>query len=77
MAAADARILAQKIDAVALVVRWAATRREIVRLALRQLEGAGALSGVLLTVVDARRHAQYSYGDSGAYTGALEKYYTR
>jgi capsular exopolysaccharide synthesis family protein len=77
MAASDSRILARKLDAVALVVRWAATRRETVRHTLRQLEGDGALVGVLLTLVDARRHAQYSYGDSGAYTGALEKYYTR
>jgi Mrp family chromosome partitioning ATPase len=77
MAAADARILAQKVDAVVMAVRWGATRRESVKLALRQLEADGArATGVVLTLVDARRHAQYSYGDSGAYTGELEKYYT-
>lgn len=77
MAAADARILAQKVDTVVMAVRWAHTRRETVRLALRQLESDGAAAtGVILTLVDARRHAKYSYGDSGAYTGELEKYYS-
>ena len=76
MAASDSRILARKIDATVVVVRWASTRRETVRLALRQLELDGAAAiGAVLTLVDAKRHAQYSYGDSGAYTGALEKYY--
>ena len=76
MAAADARILTSKVDATVMVARWARTPREAVRLSLRQLDAAGGrLAGVLLTMVDVRKHAQYSYGDSGAYTGALEKYY--
>jgi capsular exopolysaccharide synthesis family protein len=78
LAAADARILAQKADATVLVVQWAKTPRQAVRLAVRQLRSTGGarLAGALLTQVNARKHAQYSYGDSGAYTGALEKYYT-
>jgi capsular exopolysaccharide synthesis family protein len=77
MVAADARILAQRADATLMVVRWARTRREPVLLSLRQLNLAGArLAGVLLNRVDVRKHARYSYGDSGAYTGTLEKYYT-
>ncbi len=77
LAAADARILAQKADATVMVVQWAKTRRESVRLALRQLTGTAGvrLAGVLLSQVDARKHAQYSYGDSGAYAGPLGKYY--
>jgi capsular exopolysaccharide synthesis family protein len=77
LAAADARILAQKADATVMVVHWAKTRRESVRLALRQLTGTAGvrLVGAVLSQVDARKHAQYSYGDSGAYAGALEKYY--
>jgi len=77
MAASDARILAQKADATVMVVRWAATRREMVRLALHQLRADGArIAGVVLSVVDARKHAMYSYGDSGTYAGELEKYYS-
>lgn len=76
IAASDARILAQTADATVMVVRWAKTRRESVLLALRQLDAEGArIAGVVLMMVDARKHAEYSYGDSGAYTGALEKYY--
>jgi polysaccharide biosynthesis transport protein len=77
LAAADARILAQKADATVMVVQWAKTRRESVRLALRQLTGTAGvrLAGVLLSQVDASKHAQYSYGDSGAYAGPLGKYY--
>jgi capsular exopolysaccharide synthesis family protein len=77
MAVSDARILARKVDATVLAVRWAATRRQAVSLALHQLRADGArIAGAVLTMVDARKHAKYSYGDSGAYTGELEKYYT-
>ena len=77
MAASDARILSQYADATVMVAKWASTRREVARHALKQLQQAGAkMAGTLLTLVDTRKHAQYSYADSGAYTGDLEKYYT-
>jgi len=76
MAMTDARILCQKTDATVVVVHWAKTRRAIVRNTLMQLRGARArLAGSLLSMVDVKKHAQYGYGDSGAYTGDLEKYY--
>lgn len=76
MAAADARILAGLVDATVLVIRWGKTRRSTARLALRQLQGAGArIAGGLLSMVDVKRNAQYGYGDSGAYSGELGKYY--
>ena len=76
MAAADARILARLSDATILAVRWGSTRRQAVKMSVRQLLAAGApLAGGLLTMVNAKKHAQYSYGDSGAYAGELEKYY--
>lgn len=76
MAGADARIISQKVDATVVVVRWSETRREVVKLAIRQLAAAGAkLAGTLLNQVDPKKHAEYSYGDSGVYTGDLEKYY--
>ena len=76
LAAADARILAKHAHATFVVVRWAKTRRQTVRLALQQLDATGApIAGTLLSAVDARKHAQYGYGDSGVYAGNLEKYY--
>ena len=59
-----------------MVVRWAKTRRQTVRLALQHLVGAGAqMAGSLLSAVDSKKHAEYGYGDSGVYAGNLEKYY--
>lgn len=76
LAAADARILCRLADATVLVARWGKTRRQVVKLAVRQLDDAGArLAGGLLSMVDTRRNAQYSYGDSAVYGRELEKYY--
>jgi capsular exopolysaccharide synthesis family protein len=77
MAVADTYFVARLADKTIFVVHWAKTRREVVGLALKQLVAAGAdLGGVLLTMVDVKSHAQYGYADSGAYQGALKKYYT-
>jgi Mrp family chromosome partitioning ATPase len=77
LAVSDTLFLARLADKTIFLVRWAQTRRESVALALKQLVAAGAdLSGVLLTMVDVKSHAQYGYADSGAYHGALKKYYT-
>lgn len=76
-AVSDARILARLVDKTVFIVRWASTRREVVQLALRQLQDAGAdLAGVVLSRVDVRKHAGYGYGDSGYYYGRSRKYYT-
>ena len=61
-------------SATVAVVRWEQTRRAVACNALAQLQAADAtLAGVLMTMVDVRKHAKYGYGDSGAYTGDLEK----
>ncbi len=76
LATTDARILCQLTDATVAVVHWAKTRRAITRNTLGQLRGARAhLAGSLLSMVNVKKHAKYGYGDSGAYTGDLEKYY--
>jgi capsular exopolysaccharide family len=78
MAVADARILAPDVDATVFVVRWGRTNREVVRLGLKTLLETGAnLSGVVLSRVDAKRHAQYGFGDSGYYYKGVKQYYTR
>jgi capsular exopolysaccharide synthesis family protein len=76
MAAADARILCGMADATIAVVRWGKTRRAIVCNTLAQLQNANArMAGVLISMVDSRKHAKYGYGDSGTYAGDLERYY--
>ena len=60
----------------AFVVKWADTRKEVVRFALKQLSGSKTSElGTILTMVDAKKHAQYSFADSGIYTGNFKQYY--
>lgn len=75
--ASDSRILASRAHVTVLVIRWAKTRREAVDHALGELRSAGTrIGGVVLSMVDTRRHAQYGYGDSGHYHGQAKKYYS-
>jgi capsular exopolysaccharide synthesis family protein len=77
MAVADARVLAPDMDASVFVVRWLGTSREVVRFSLKQLVDTGArLSGVVLSRVDARKHAKYGFGDSAYYYDGVKRYYT-
>ncbi len=76
-AVADTLIFARMVDETVFLVRWRETRREVALSALKQLQGAaGSVAGVLLTMVDVKEHAQYDFGDSGAYYGPVKKYYT-
>jgi len=69
-------VLVRAVDATVFLVRWEKTRRQSAASGLKLALEAGAnLVGVALTQVDARRHAQYDYGDSGYYYG-YHKYYT-
>lgn len=77
IAAPDACALSCKVDTTVLVVRWSHTPKKVVEHALRELARTpGHLSGILLNMVDVGKHAQYQYGDSGAYHGVLRKYYS-
>lgn len=76
MAVADARILAPQVDSTVLVVRWGKTHRNVVSLGLKKLFETGArVNGAVLAQVDAKKHAQYGYGDSAYYYKPVEKYY--
>lgn len=47
------------------------------RLGLKQiLESGGDLAGVVLSMVNVKKHARYGYGDSGYYYGRYRKYYS-
>lgn len=75
-AVSDARILAGLSDTTVFVVRWGGARREVVTRALRQIaETGGHLAGVVVSMVNVKKHARYGYGDSGQYSGAVRKYY--
>lgn len=73
---ADAKVLATLADKVLYVVRWSDTRREVVQQAVKQLRDVGAnFAGIVLNHVDVRKHAEYSYSDSGYYYGRYRNYY--
>lgn len=73
---ADAKVLATLVDKVVYIVHWHDTRREIVAQAVKQLrEVKASFAGIVLNQVDVRRHAEYSYSDSGYYYGRYKKYY--
>jgi capsular exopolysaccharide synthesis family protein len=77
LAVSEARTLAKFVDEALLVVRWAKTRRGQIKRALKQLMGTGCkVSGIVLSMVDVKRHSQYTFGDSGLYTGHMGRYYT-
>jgi capsular exopolysaccharide synthesis family protein len=77
LAVTDARVLARRVDKVVYVVQWEQTRRETATFGLKQLQDAGgSIAGVLLTKVNVKKHAGYSYADSGYYHGRYQKYYT-
>lgn len=86
LAVTDARIVAERADAVLLVVEWRSTPREIVRQALSALGQAnGKLAGLVLNKVDFSKMGRYGYGYGygynyrhyGRYYRATSKYYAR
>lgn len=76
IAVSDPRLLAPQADATILVVRWAQTPRDVAGLAAKQIEESGGrLIGVVLTMVDSKKHAQYGFSDSAYYYAPVKKYY--
>lgn len=76
LAVSDTQLLCRLVDKTIFVVRWEKTRAETALLALRQLVEAGAdIAGVLLSMVDVKKHARYGYGDAGSYYAELRRYY--
>ncbi|MFN4090600.1 MAG: GumC family protein [Alphaproteobacteria bacterium] len=76
LAVSEARILARLTDTTVFVIRWAATPREVAAMGVKQIRDSGAqLAGAVLSQVNVKKHARYSYGDSGYYYGAARRYY--
>lgn len=76
LAVSDALPLMRRVDKAVYLVRWGETRREAALAGLRMLADAGAdLAGVVLTMVDVRKHSGYAYGAYRHHYGAYQKYY--
>ena len=76
MALTDALFLANAAAATVMVVRWGATRREVVKYAAMQLAtSTRRFEGIVLTRVHLKRHARYGFGDSARYSAKMGKYY--
>lgn len=77
MAVSDALILGRFVDKAVFVVRYSETPREAVAIGLKRLIDVGVdVAGVLLSMVKVKEHATYGFGDSGAYSGDIQKYYS-
>jgi capsular exopolysaccharide synthesis family protein len=78
MVGADAAIVSKKVAASILAVRWGATTRKTMEAAINELQlGENELIATVLSIVDASKHSQFTYGDSGRYAGKLAGYYGR
>lgn len=76
MAVSDAIVLSGLADATLMMVRWETTPREVALSAIRQLrQSGGRIAGAVLTRVNMRKHARFSYGDSGYYYDKYKGYY--
>jgi uncharacterized protein involved in exopolysaccharide biosynthesis/cellulose biosynthesis protein BcsQ len=70
LAVSDAMALSTQADATLFAVRWGMTPRAVVKLALRRLLGSNhrqTLTGIVLTMVNAREHSRYGSEDSALY----------
>ena len=68
LAPADAEVIAGVADSTVMVVRWGQTRRGVVRYSLDKIgKFGGSVHACVLSMVDLKKHASYSYGDSSAY----------
>lgn len=77
LAVSDTRALCRVVDQAVFLVRWADTPREVATRGLRHILDSGVdLAGVLLSVVNTRRHAQYDFSDSSDFGKRVKKYYT-
>lgn len=72
----DTRILSQKVDALALIVKWRATPMRAVQAAIHQIEAVnGIVSGVALSLIDLNAQARSGYGDPHYYYRDFKGYY--
>jgi succinoglycan biosynthesis transport protein ExoP len=72
----DAAVIAQIVDKIVFVVRWAVTAREMVQRGIHRLSGHRRVAGVAFNLVNERMAQKYvKYGRAG-YGTAYDKYYS-
>ncbi|MDR3508845.1 MAG: polysaccharide biosynthesis tyrosine autokinase [Caulobacteraceae bacterium] len=72
----DSRVLAQKVEALVLLVRWQKTPRKAAEQSIKLLSAVGVTPvGVVLTQVDLKAQQRYGYGDSSYYYKGYRDYY--
>jgi capsular exopolysaccharide synthesis family protein len=77
LAVHDAFILATLADTTIMVVRWGATKLQTFITALhRMAELDVATAGVVLSMVDGKRYANYGYPDSEIFSRTFRRYHT-
>ncbi|HEY7299131.1 MAG TPA: polysaccharide biosynthesis tyrosine autokinase [Xanthobacteraceae bacterium] len=72
----DPIVVSQRVDKVVLVVRWAATAREMVHRSVQQLSGHKTIAGIVFNFVresQAQKYGKYAYYYGGRY---YKNYYT-
>ena len=75
MAVSDAAVLAQQVNNIVFLVRWGSTSRQVVLHALGQLADVGGhVSGIVLTMVNARKHVRYQTPDAAYHSLSRRKY---
>lgn len=75
LAVHDAGIIAQLADLTVVAVRWGKTPATALGAALQRLHDFDIqMTGVMLTRVDERKYAKYSYGDSEAFSRQMRRY---
>ena len=73
---AEARVMAQYVDAVVLAVRWRKTEMGAIQSALRLLPlDRVTIAGVAITQVNMKKQAKYGYGDPGFYYQKYQGYF--
>lgn len=76
LAVSDALAVARRADATVFAVRWGHTPENVVENAIKQIRSANlALTGVVVTRVNLKKHIWYGYGDRGYYYGKYSGYY--
>jgi capsular exopolysaccharide synthesis family protein len=79
LAVSDAMALSTQADAVLFAIRWGMTPRAAVRYGIRRLRASGrdaTVTGMVLTMVNAREHSREGYEDSALYTKELVSYHS-
>jgi capsular exopolysaccharide synthesis family protein len=79
LAVSDAMALSSQADATLFAIRWGTTPRAAVKLGLRRLLGSShhqTVAGIVLTMVNARKHSRYGDEDSELYAKELVGYHS-